>query len=419
MRGDKMNQILDYNPNKSTKGSSGSDKIVRFFAIVLIIFALCLVASGIYKMYSRSTETNENVATVQDAEINTIQTDSTLQISVVHTVAIEKLVYSWNNSSETTVKGTGDTTLEKEIPLPAGTNLFHAKVIDVDGNETTYEKQFTAVNGADILNPVITLKVTDDRKLKITVTDETELDFITYRWNYDDEVVIEATGDKKTIETEIDILKGSNDITVVAVDSSSNTTTETKNYTGLTNPEITLTLSADKTTVKVEVKHENGIKGITGSLNGQDFNVDGIEEGTTSLNFDLALSEGTNQVKVVATSVDATSKTAEQEFTYGIEETEETTNNTASDVQDTTKPQVSITQETENNKKAYFELKYENGLKSAVLELNGQSYDVNLPENATDVNFELDLADGENSIMITVVGEDGATQVVNKKFTVQ
>jgi hypothetical protein len=415
-----VNQILDYNPSKSGKSSSsGSDKIVRFFAIMLILFALCLVASGIYRIYSSNIVTGEEVATAPEAEITTVQTDSTLKISVTNTVAIEKLVYSWNNSSETTVKGTGETTLEKEIQLPAGTNLLHAKVIDVDGNETTYEKQFTAENGADILNPVITLKVTDERKLKITVTDETELDFMTYRWNYDDEVEVKATGDKKTIETEIDILKGSNDITIVAVDSSSNTTTETKNYTGLTNPDITLTLSADKKSVTVAVKHENGIKGITGSLNGQDFNVDGIEEGTTDLTFDLNLVEGTNQIKVVATSVDGTEKTAEQEFTYGSEDTEETTNNTETNTQDTTKPQVSITQETENNKKAYFELKYDKGLKSVVLELNGQSFDVNLPENATDVNFELDLSTGENSIMITVVGEDGATQVTNKKFTVQ
>ena len=51
-----MNQILDYSPNKSNKSSSGSDKIVRFFAILLIIFALCLVASGVYKMYARNSK---------------------------------------------------------------------------------------------------------------------------------------------------------------------------------------------------------------------------------------------------------------------------------------------------------------------------------------------------------------------------
>ena len=37
-----MNQILDYNPNKSSGGgTSGSDKIVRGFAVILAIFAIC------------------------------------------------------------------------------------------------------------------------------------------------------------------------------------------------------------------------------------------------------------------------------------------------------------------------------------------------------------------------------------------
>lgn len=48
-----MNQILDYNPNKNSGSgkSSSSDKIVRIFAVILVIFALCLVGSGIYGMY--------------------------------------------------------------------------------------------------------------------------------------------------------------------------------------------------------------------------------------------------------------------------------------------------------------------------------------------------------------------------------
>ena len=42
-----MNQILDYNPNKSSGSgkASGSDKVVRIFAIILIVFAVCLVGS--------------------------------------------------------------------------------------------------------------------------------------------------------------------------------------------------------------------------------------------------------------------------------------------------------------------------------------------------------------------------------------
>lgn len=441
-----MNQILDYNPNKGNKSSSGSDKIIRVFAIILIIFALCLVASGVYRMYIRNQENNSNANTIQTekAQIYVDKLDNSVNISVVHTKAIEKLIYSWNDGTETVVKGTGEKTLEKEIQIPAGTNVLHIKVTDVDGNETTYEEEIVAENGTDILNPVITLSVTEQRKLKISVTDETALDFVTYRWDTEEEIKVEPTEeDKKKIEIEIDILKGTHDITIIAVDSSNNTTTETKSYTGLTKPEIKLTLSADKTKVSIDITHENGIKGITGSLNGQDFNVDGIEQDTKNANFELNLVEGTNHIKVVASSVDGTEATAEQEFTYGVEGTNiinnntvtdantanntnttntNTTNSTGNNVSDNStsnKPRVTVEQKADNNKKLYVEIAYDKGVQSATLQFNGQNYDINVGDNMTDGNFELDLVAGENKITLTVVGKDGATQVVEKTFTVQ
>ena len=105
-----MNQILDYNPNKSSKGSSGSDKIVRFFAIILIIFALCLVASGVYRMWSRNQSSNDS-AVAQQAEKATIDVEvaeSSAKITVTHTKAIESLAYCWNDDSETLIKASGE-----------------------------------------------------------------------------------------------------------------------------------------------------------------------------------------------------------------------------------------------------------------------------------------------------------------------
>ena len=64
-------------------------------------------------------------------------------------------------------------------------------------------------------------------------------------------------------------------------------------------------------------------------------------------------------------------------------------------------------------------MKYEKGIKSATLQFNGQNYDINIAENTKEGNFELDLAEGENKVILTVVGSDGATQVLEKSFTVQ
>ena len=100
MRGDKMNQILDYNPNNKTGGSSGSDKIVRVFAIILIVFAICLLGSGAYGLYKRSQEGKEASVNSTQAEIKGEQKDSNAIITVNHDKAIEKIIYSWNESSE-------------------------------------------------------------------------------------------------------------------------------------------------------------------------------------------------------------------------------------------------------------------------------------------------------------------------------
>ena len=372
-------------------------------------------------MWSRN-QSNNNSAVAQQAEkatINVEVADSSAKITVTHTKAIESLIYCWNEDTETLIKASGENSLEKEIQLPTGTNVLHVKVVDVDGNETTYEKEITAVNGSDLKKPVITLTVTDKGKLKITATDETEISFITYTWNNDETVRIDATDDKKKIETEIEILKGKNNITVSAVDTSNNTTTEVKEYNGLTKPEVKLTLSSDKTKVNVSISHENGLKGVSGSLNGQDFNVDGVTEGTTSLNFDLNLVEGANKVKVVATSTDGTETIAEQEFTYGTETTENPTNTTDTGNDNQDKPKISAEQKADDKKKIVVDMKYEKGIKSATLQFNGQNYDINIAENTKEGNFELDLAEGENKVILTVVGSDGATQVLEKSFTVQ
>ena len=89
----------------------------------------------------------------------------------------------------------------------------------------------------------------------------------------------------------------------------------------------------------------------------------------------------------------------------------------ADDNQD--KPKISAEQKADDKKKIVVDMKYEKGIKSATLQFNGQNYDINIAENTKEGNFELDLAEGENKVILTVVGSDGATQVLEKSFTVQ
>lgn len=311
-----MNQILDYNPNSKSSKSGGSDKVVRVFAIILIIFAVVLIAVVGYGMFSNKEEINNAAEQITYANIAVNIDGTQATIEVTHDKNIQKLIYSWNTSSERTIKGS-DKYMSETIDVPAGDNTLHIKVIDENGVETTHDEQVSSEQGVDIINPVIELSVTEDKKLKISVTDETALDFLTYRWNENDEETVYAEEGSKEISTEIEILKGKNDLTVVAVDSSSNTTTETKSFTGLTKPEITVTLSADGSSIDIKAEHENGIESVAFNFNDNDYNVDIGEGNPTTIQFAQKLDVGYNRIIVTVKSVDGTESKFDGECTYG------------------------------------------------------------------------------------------------------
>ena len=317
-----MNQILDTTPGGYggyTSGGSGggSDKVVRVFAILLILFALTLIGVVGYGMYTNQKEVNNVAENATSAQISVEVNDTKAVIKVSHDKNIKKLIYSWNNSSERTKKY-NEKYVEETIDTPAGDNTLHIKVIDENNFETTYDEEISSEKGVDIINPVIDLSVTEEKKLKIVATDETALDYITYRWNDDEEETVYASeNDDKEIEVEIEILKGENDLTVVAVDGSSNTTTERTSFTGLTKPEIVVTLSEDGSSIDVKATHENGIESVKLNFNGQDFDVDIGNDNPTEIQFAQNLEVGENRIIVTVKSIDGTETKFDGQCTYG------------------------------------------------------------------------------------------------------
>jgi len=314
-----MNQILDYNPNKSSGGgSSGSDKIVRVFAILLIIFAVCLLGSGAYGLYKKNAAKSEPTAAPSKAKITVEQKETTALIKVSHDKAIEKIIYSWDNEKEINNKGNGESTMEIEVTLLAGEHTLNVKVTDIDGVESNYEELITSENGEDKIYPVISLKVDNvTKKLIVTATDETALDFVTYRWNNDEEQKVEAEGDEqKEIEFEIEILKGQNDLTIVAVDKNNNTTKENKVFSGVTKPDITITVAADKKTVDIACYHEKGLDDLKLKLNDEEYDLNYlIEDKPKETAFVINLFEGENNLVVTAKSLDDTETVATETVT--------------------------------------------------------------------------------------------------------
>lgn len=389
----KMNQILDYNPNKGSSGggSSKSDKIVRVFAVLMGIFGLFLLGNAAYSLYKN----NQQSATVEQApakaSIVVEQGETKAIIKVSHDKAIEKVIYSWDTDKETTEKGNGESSMEIEVALAAGEHTLNIKVIDIDGVESKHEEVLVSETGEDKVYPVITLEVTSDKKVRVTATDETELSYVTYRWNDEVETEVPVSDDNKKIEFDIDINKGTHDLTVSAVDKNNNTTTEIKSFNGVTKPEVKVTVSADKKSIDVYSSHENGIKEIKLNINGQDYDVGIPADSPKEVSFNVALPSGNNVIKVTAISVEQTDTTVEETVTAAEDEIT-----------------ISIEQQPDVADKALIKALCDAGIRD--IKLNVNDVDYNLTIDATDpkeLSFELPLVEGNNKITFTVISVNG------------
>lgn len=87
-----LNQIL-YTGGKQ-KGPIEINKIIKFFAIVIIIFGIIIAGQAVYRMLNNKAEEQTPVNTEPSVEIS--QVDNMVQISISHDKAIDKIYYSWN-----------------------------------------------------------------------------------------------------------------------------------------------------------------------------------------------------------------------------------------------------------------------------------------------------------------------------------
>ena len=343
-----MNQILEYsNINNNGKHSGGgnkntSDKIVKVFAVILLLFAIFLIISGATS-FLKNKETEDETANKPAQEyIATIEAlvdeeNEEVNIIVDNEIEISKIVYNWNSNPERTIQGDGTNHIEKKIDLSAGNSTLNIKVIDIKGNETKESFTFNSESGKDIVSPKITLGY-QGNKLIITAEDENELAFITYKWNDEPaiEVRVEDDAEDKTILVEeVDILMGENTITIIAVDAANNTKTETKALTGVTKPEIIVNLIGTGDTLEITCKHEKGIKEIYYTLNDRPYQYQTPEgENYTEITFTQALDEGYNRIKLKVTSVDDIPAEFDGECDYYPNGTPEETD-TSSDTEST------------------------------------------------------------------------------------
>ena len=437
-----MNQILDYTPNGSKRTNKNknvnSDKIVRILAIFLIIFAVFLIGIAVYSRVSenagKKNTTEEKTYTDAKISYEINEEDNKVKIQVSHDKVITKFSYNWDSGKVKDVDGNGKSEFEIELDLSKGNHVLYVNVTDSDGHITTESKTFQSDNGKDIINPNINIStemIEGKAVVVITATDETEMDYITYRWNSDEEEKVsvddvEDNDDRKKIVVELEIFEGSNDLSVFAKDKTGNQAHFEKSFNGLLNPTGRIEISADRSTATVYLNHKNGISSVLVKINDgepESLDISGMDdESRKDFHFDIDLNaygDGNKNIHVEATSVDETTGM----FDASVEGEEHEEEHEEEQPQDNEDIQINIDFPNENSTERNVNkcltqvvVNYENGIKDMDLEIDGTSYDMHLEDNSNNMKFELkQFNPGEtHTIKITIYGMDDTQRTITK-----
>lgn len=310
-----MNQILV--TDVENKGQDGSMKpIIRFFCIVCIVFSLILIGEAGFNLYKSlsNKESSTNNAQNSDSAYTPAKTNqdgdakpelkmekngSSVNLIVNSQVGINKVIYKWNNGNETAVKADGKKDFDFDVEIPQGDNTLSVSMIDVNGNKTKFKDQKVSFTSADdTKKPVISIE-NRDGKLYVTAMDETELDYFSYQWEGQDEVVVTPTEeDNKVIKQELEVQQGTTRLTLVAVDKTGNKESTTKKIIGSNGPAIKASISEGN--FVVNVTDEFGITKIVYTHNEEEVEVEDIPEGATEYEFRVPLKDGANYLKINA-----------------------------------------------------------------------------------------------------------------------
>ena len=294
-----MNQILStsmpVNQKKvRNKNSKPIDKntILRFFAIVLLVFGSLMIGIGTYSIIGKQISTkNENLQPSISIEE---KSEDTILLKVVHNKNISKLEYRWNDEESTVTNGNNGKYIEKEIKVPSGNNTLHVLIVDVDGNEIPYEKQYERESN-------INFEVSGN-KIRITYEGNNKITYMTYRWDEEEEKTIQIND--TTIDKQIEAIKGLHTLTVVVVDEYNNTDTKKQKINGVSKPKVSITLSDDEQHFVIRASDDEKLSTVQFKLNkddNQDYILNLDDRDMKELNYivPMELQSGQNFIEVI------------------------------------------------------------------------------------------------------------------------
>lgn len=231
-----MNQILNTEQPKKRKQPLETTKIIKFFAISMIIYGIVIVGSSSYAIYKNSQDGGNSQAkpTISIEDLGNNQ----IKLEVTHTKPLGDVSYKWNsNGEETKLDSNGKKSVEETIEVPEGQNTLFVTASDQEGNVAEHQQQY------DVEETINISFETEGNNLKITASGKNELSYMTYRWDEDEEQKININ----EIQTEqpVEIPEGEHTITVSVVDVNNNTSTKEQKVIGK-KTDIKITTDPDK-----------------------------------------------------------------------------------------------------------------------------------------------------------------------------
>ena len=297
-----MNQILNVelphkkeqqnkkNYNNYNKQPKDIKSITKFFAIIILIFAIILIAvagCSIYNKYVESISSTKPLISVNQID------EKTINIKIEHDKSISKLTYSWNNEKETEISTNSKKEIEQEIAIEEGENTLIIKAVDINGQESVFEQNYTLVGSISIDFQA------EGNKVKLLLDSDKIISRMTYRWDEEDEVEIEIND--KQAEEMIDIPVGEHTLTVIAIDEENKTTTKEQKVKGVVEPTIETEIKDDK--FIITLKDEFGLDKIELVANETD-KLSKDLEGVKEIKFNYKLKDGENIIKVSVINIE-------------------------------------------------------------------------------------------------------------------
>ena len=285
-----MNQILQ--TENKPKGSIEIKKIVKFFAVVMILFGAILIVGGSYAMFTGTKEETKKGVQASVPDVTITKEQENLAIKINHTKPITSVTYHWNEEAVQTIETRNSLTVSDVISLPFGNNKLYITVTDQEGKEY--------VSDGDG-RPVIELLLTEENKIRIKAQDAKGLKYIRYTWNSGNYVTIEANIEDLILIDELaEIPLGQNTLRVEAVNIDNMITTKEIEVKGVKRQTVSLRQDAKRLIIHVE--DEQQIKVVNFVLNGQKYQMNmGVVK---VIDHAIDLIPGENRIELVAENME-------------------------------------------------------------------------------------------------------------------